>query len=318
MDLYEKNVELLKKAVEADAVIRPVSKHRKADGSLDIEGNLKIWNQAMEPFEKTKLWEKGTPGYDDRDPLQPEPYLVLIPAPQKEARRGTILIAHGGGFTWRTGCEALNVAWYFHQAGFCTAILCYRLVPYSRFDAIADMQRAIRILRSKQEEWKLGEKVAVMGFSAGGMLSGNCATHFDNGDFENPDPVERFGSRPDAAIIGYGAMTAVSFPKPFGIRQEDPMMGNGIREKMYLSIEKNVTCDTPPMFIWQTMSDDGRLGICLAKALQDAEVPYELHIFTPGVHGLGMADGKNDLAMNVPHITHWGELCSEWLKEFGF
>ena len=72
------------------------------------------------------------------------------------------------------------------------------------------------------------------------------------------------------------------------------MMGNGIEEKFYLSIEKNVDQDTPPMFIWQTMSDDGRNGMCLAKALQDAEVPYELHIFTPGLHGLGMADGKND------------------------
>jgi len=56
--------------------------------------------------------------------------------------------------------------------------------------------------------------------------------------------------------------------------QDDPMMGNGIEEKFYLSIEKNVDQDTPPMFIWQTMSDDGRNGMCLAKALQDAEVHH--------------------------------------------
>lgn len=318
MEKYRKNIELLKHAVKTDAVIRHVSEHRKADGSLDIEGNLTLWNRVLEPFEKTKLWENGTPGYDDRDPLQPEPYFVYIPASEEFVSRGTILIAHGGGFTWRTGAEGINVAWYFHKAGFHTAILCYRLVPYTRFDAIADMQRAIRILRSKKEEWNLGEKLAVMGFSAGGMLSGNCATHFDAGDPKNPDQIEQFSSRPDAAVIGYGAMTAVSFPKPFGLQQDDPMMGTGIKEKMYFSIEKHVDCDTPPMFIWQTMSDDGRTGMCLAKALQDAEVPYELHIFTPGVHGLGMADGKNDLGMDIPHVAHWGELCSEWLKNFGF
>ena len=57
----EKNIELLKQAVETDAVIRPIAKHRKPDGSLDIEGNLLLWNKALEPFEKTRLWEQGTP-----------------------------------------------------------------------------------------------------------------------------------------------------------------------------------------------------------------------------------------------------------------
>ena len=96
------------------------------------------------------------------------------------------------------------------------------------------------------------------------------------------------------------------------------MMGCGIRERVYLAIEKNVNCDTPPMFIWQTMSDDGRHGMCLAKALQDVGVPYELHIFSQGVHGMAMADGKNDLGLNIPHVAHWGKLCSEWLEDLGF
>ena len=65
--------------------------------------------------------------------------------------------------------------------------------------------------------------------------------------------------------------------------------------------------------IWQTLSDDGRHGLCLAKALQDAGVPYELHIFEGGVHGLGLADGENDLNANVPHIAEWGKLCTGWL-----
>ena len=53
----------------------------------------------------------------------------------------------------------------------------------------------------------------------------------------------------------------------------------------------------------------------LAKALQDAWVPYEIHIFQNGEHGLAMADGNNDLNLDIPHIHHWGELCTEWLKE---
>ncbi len=52
----------------------------------------------------------------------------------------------------------------------------------------------------------------------------------------------------------------------------------------------------------------------LAKELSDAKIPYELHIFEGGVHGLGLADGENDLGMDVPHITHWAMLCDEWMQ----
>ena len=315
---YLENINLLNQAVEVDAVIRNIAYHRKADGTLDVDGNLKIWDDAMKPFEKTLLCENGTPGFDDRDKRQCEPYLVFIPAVKQEKKRGTIIVAHGGGFSWRTGSEGVNVAHYFHKLGFNTAILSYRLFPYTRMDAMADMQRAIRLINSKKRDWELGEKVAVMGFSAGGMISGNCATHFDYGRKESEDFPEQFSCRPDAAVIGYGAMSGVSFPLPFGMEKKDMLMGSNAAERLYLAPEKNIKADTPPMFIWQTLSDDGRYGMCLAKALQDAEIPYELHIFQPGVHGLAMADGHNDLAMNIPHITHWGELCGEWLADLDF
>ena len=96
---------------------------------------------------------------------------------------------------------------------------------------------------------------------------------------------------------------------------ENEIWGRNRREQLFLAPEKNISADTPPFFIWQTMSDDGRHGMNLAKALQDAWVPYEIHIFQNGEHGLAMADGNNDLNLDIPHIHHWGELCTEWLKE---
>lgn len=195
-----------------------------------------------------------------------------------------------------------------------TAILSYRLLPYDRYASMADMQRAIRLLRARKEEFGIGEKIVVMGFSAGGMICGNCATHFDNGSQTAPDLVQQMSSRPDACVIGYGAMSEVSFPQPFMMEQpEHSLFGDTPKDKFYLATEKNVRPDSPPFFIWQTLSDDGRHGLCLAKALQDAGVPYELHIFEGGVHGLGLADGENDLNANVPHIAEWGKLCTGWL-----
>ena len=319
LKVYRENIILLENAVAEQTAIFPIAKHRNKDGTLNIEGNLQVWNKAMSPFHKSVLWEEGAPGFDKKKtPLQDNPYFIFVPSVEPKVKRGTIIVAHGGGFSWRTGAEGVNVAHYFHKAGFNVVILSYRLLPYTRYDSIADMQRTIRMLKSKRDEWNLGDKICVMGFSAGGMLAGNCATHMDRGNPNSEDPVEHLPSTVDAAVIGYGAMSAVSFPRPFGIPKGDSMMGNTHEERIYFAIEKNISIDTPPMFVWQTLSDDGRHGMCLAKALQDAEVPYELHIFQPGVHGLAMADGNNDLAMNIPHVTHWGELCSEWLQDLGF
>lgn len=309
----EKNIELLKEAVKNRVFIRNISKHRNPDGSFDVEGNLKLWNNGMKPFYKMKLWE-NTPGFEKDAPLQEEPYLVFIPAPEDSKVKSTILVAHGGGFITRTGCEGVNVALAFHNAGYNTAILNYRLMPYSRLDSMADMQRAIRLLRTKKEELQIDDTIILMGFSAGAMLSSNCATHYDFGNPKSVDAIERYSCKPDAAVISYGAMSSVSFPTSFGVDSNIPnLYGNNAKEKYYLASEKHVSPDTPPMFIWQTLSDDGRHGMCLAKALQDAGVPYELHIFEGGVHGLALADGENDLAADVPHIHRWVELCDEWL-----
>ena len=129
MKKYDDNIPLLKNRVETHAFIRNISKHRLPDGTLDVEGNLKLWNDGMQGFVKTPLWEK-TPGWREDTHLQGEPYLVFVPG---NPGSPTILIAHGGGFSWRTGCEGPNVAWYFHQAGYNTAILSYRLLPYDRY-----------------------------------------------------------------------------------------------------------------------------------------------------------------------------------------
>lgn len=311
--MFEKNTALLARAVKDRALIRPISQHRLPDGTLDVEGNLRLWNAAMEPFEKVPLWtEPATDGG-----LQGEPCLIPVLAEGCE-EKPVILIAHGGGFRWRTGCEAANVAWRFHQKGYPTAMLAYRLTPNTRLDAFCDMRRAVRLLRRLQRQIGHNGKLVAMGFSAGGMLAANCATVFDPGDSANADPVERESSRPDAAVVCYGAMSLTAFPQPFGLPADEAMFGRSNEERFLLSADRNVRPETPPMFLWQTMSDDGRHGMNLASALQAAGVPYELHIFQAGAHGLALADGENDLDAAVETVARWPELCSGWLKENGF
>lgn len=313
---YLDNIDILKELVASRRAIFPLEFYFKEDGSPNTDEINIRWNECMKDFHKTKLWENGTPEYNPSIPYQDEPDIIFIPSPEKE-KRATILVTHGGGFKNRTPSEGTNIALFFHNMGYNTAILSYRMLPYPRRISIDDELRAIKVLRSRKNEWNLGENVIAMGFSAGAMLSGNAATLYDLGDPDADDPVERFSSRPDAAVICYGAMSIVSYPhgfeKPFD-DFEKSLYGETSKERFLYATEKQVDPMTPPMFIWQTLSDDGRYGLTLAKALSDAEVPYELHIFEGAVHGVGLADGDNALDANVPHITHWGELLDEWLK----
>ena len=226
--MFENNYAVLEKMVQEDAIIIPVAQHRKPDGTFDLERNLKLWNDAIQQYEQIPLWEEGAPGYDgDKTPLQPQPSLIFVPGQNGGKKRGTIVVAHGGGFSSRTGCEGMNVAYYFAKKGFNTAILTYRLQPYTRYDALADMQRAIRLLRANKEKLGITDQVVAMGFSAGGMLSGNCATHFDLGDPQAADPIQRESCRPDAAVICYGAFAFSAFPGAFGFRSTPLLLQPG-------------------------------------------------------------------------------------------
>lgn len=314
--MFERNYTELKKIYEEGAVLWPQEKQRNEAGELDLAENMAIWNRTAARLDSVPLWQNGAPGFDaGRDPLQIQPNLVFIPGQGANKSDGTILIAHGGAFVCHAGHEGFHTALHFAERGFNTAVLTYRLKPYSRRDAMADMSRAIRLLRAEKERFGISERIAVLGFSAGGMLSGNCATHYDRGDPNADDPVERCSSRPDAAVICYGAFATVAFPE--GIMRST--FGQTDRaEKLYLAPEKNVTTDTPPFFIWQTISDDPRNAFVLCSALTEAGVPFDLHCFETGHHGVGLADGKTDDGFFDAHLHMWTDLCAGWLHVHGF
>ena len=317
--MYQENYHELVKVVEEDAVIINISRHRNPDGSFNRELNMKTWNQAVKRFNAIPLWENEVPNWDDeKDPLQIKPSIIFVPV-QSEEKKGTVIVSCGGGFSTRTGCEGFNVAKYFTDAGFNTAILTYRLQPYTRQDALDDIQRAIRLLRSRKDELNITDKIVCMGFSAGGMLSGNAATRFDYGNKDAEDPIERESCRPDGAVLGYGAFAFAGLPggffvNPFAKEIRNPFFRTK-EELIYFSPEVSITPETPPFFIWQTNSDDPRNSFTLGQALTAQGIEFEMHLFPEGVHGLALADGHNDLAMDIPQVAKWAELCVGWLNK---
>lgn len=261
-------------------------------------------------LEQTEIWNAEIPGFVEAYG-QPRPTLTILPI--HEDNRGIFIVCAGGGFMFKSSNEAKPVAEYFHDKGINTAILDYRVRPYDTDAPCADALRAIRYLRFNAN--KLGilpDKIAIGGFSAGGILSGMAATRFDYGIPEAEDPVERVSSRPDAVLLLYGAMSMASSGGALGYnasKQNEAARNDNV---------KNLRYDSPPFFIFQTHSDDPRSSMIFGKELGDRGIPFEVHTFHEGPHGAALYDGKDPDSPLFPHTAHWAELAAEWLADYGF
>ncbi len=268
---------------------------------------------------KTKLWENGTP-YFEPSYGQEEPALVHYTDLGRYAREGVerpgcVIVFPGGGYGCRADYEGEPVAEMFNTAGIKSFVLEYRLSPYHYPAITDDAHRAVRWVRYHADELGVDpDKIAVLGFSAGGHLASTALTLWDRG-LDTGDEIDRVSSRPDAGILCYAV---ISF--------EDRWTHDGTKKAMLREAEDpetlsrmmtgyfNVNDETPPMFLWHTAGDNcvpSQNSLLMAKELADRRIPYELHVFTEGNHGIGLATG---MAGN----EKWGELASIWLQKLGF
>src|SRR3954447_12408120 len=156
------------------------------------------------------LYPNGAPGAvgtEDRD----KPSLTFYPVTGQNNNTGTaVIVCPGGGYgALAMDHEGTQVARFLNNLGISAFVLKYRLGPrYHHPAPLNDAQRAIRIVRSRAAELGLAaDRIGIWGFSAGGHLASTTATHFDAGKSDSSDPLERFSSRPDFAILAYPVIT---------------------------------------------------------------------------------------------------------------
>ncbi|MGL5020082.1 MAG: alpha/beta hydrolase, partial [Luteolibacter sp.] len=179
-----------------------------------------------------------------------------------------------------------------------------------------DAARAVRLTRAQAAAWRIDAKrVGIMGSSAGGHLASTLLTHFDAGKADATDPVEQLSSRPDLGILCY---PVISMGPTTHHGSKKNLLGENPPPELVelLSNEKQVTQETPPCFIWHTWEDSAvkvENSLDFAAALRKHGVPFDLHVYQKGAHGMGLGGGR---AGAEHHL--WAADCLFWLEAQGF
>jgi acetyl esterase/lipase len=266
------------------------------------------------------LWPDGAPGAlgtADKDVPTLTPYLVTAPADAKPV--AAVVICPGGGYGSLAAHEGRDYALFLNELGISGFVLKYRLGSggYRHPVMLNDAARAVRTVRARASEWNVDpQRVGIMGSSAGGHLASTLLTHFEAGNASATDPIERVSSRPDLGILCYAV---ISFGKFTHSGSRNNLLGSNPSEDLInlLSNELQVTAQTPPTFLWHTVEDKAvpvENSLQFAEALRKNGVPFDLHLYEKGGHGLGLGTREWNPAKRHP----WTQDLAFWLSERGF
>lgn len=240
---------------------------------------------------RTEIWREWEYSYPAAYGFRP---IIVSYIHEDKKVRPCMLVVPGGGYRYVSSTEADPVARTFYAAGYNVFVLAYTvnyLDEPLKLQPLMDIARAVRIIRYHAEKCSVDpDKMAVCGFSAGAHLCASLCVHYS--DISDPDPkYAPISARPDAAVLGYPVITSREYAHKDSFTA---LLGAdaGEKELEYMSLEKHVTDDMPPCFLWQTASDESvpvENSYLFAMACRKAGVPFAHHVFSEGIHGMSVA-----------------------------
>lgn len=272
---------------------------------------------AYAQHEAINLWDNtgDIPYYEESYGVKPPtitPYIA-----KDNTNGGCVIVCPGGGYVdIAVEKEGEKPALALNENHITAFVLQYRIKPYGKDAILSDIFRAIRYVRAHAEEFGIDpDKIAVMGFSAGGHLAAMSLEHYDE-DEQKLDDVDKVSAKPNYGILCYPVISLKDELTHETTRKQFLGAENVKNEDLILqySAEEGVTKDTPPVFIWHCENDQtvpSANSEKFAAAMEKAGVDCELHIYPFGAHGVGMAEGNSNAG-------EWFPSCIKWLQKYEY
>ena len=239
-----------------------------------------------------------------------------------ERRRPMIIICPGGGYEHVSVREGEPIAFAFLTAGCHAAVLQYDVSGDGMEHPLplTELAWAVSYIREHADAYAVDkDKIVVAGFSAGGHLAACLGCFWDKQWLSQKTGMDKNSYKPNGLILAYPVITSGehahrdSFVRLMGSKASPEL-------EALLSLEKQVTDQVPPVFMWHTFEDASvplENSMLFAKALRQAGVNFEYHVFPHGKHGLALATEETtmpDKSTVEPQCEQWIQLCKNWLK----
>lgn len=225
-----------------------------------------------------------------------------------------VIICPGGGYENVSDREAEPVAEPYFGAGYNVFILDYSVGENAKnFIPLIQLASTVAKIRENSHAWcTASDQIAVCGFSAGGHLACSLGTLFNDPKFRGSFSFD-ISVKPNAMILAYPVITSDEYAHVDSIRRVSGC-SIGTEEYEWFGLDRHVDIDTPPTFIWHT-ADDATVpvenSLKLALALSKVNVPYELHVFPYGCHGMSVC--TNEVETPCTYNGRWVNFSLEWL-----
>ena len=247
----------------------------------------------------------------------PKLYTYVIshsPEMDYHKKRPAVVICPGGGYGATSDREAEPIALKFVSMGFQCFVLRYTVQTLRFPGALLELAAAVSMVRENAEKWDVDpDKIMVAGFSAGGHLACSLGMFWNRNFVADTLGFHNGEHKPNGMILAYPVITSGEFAHRGSF--ENLLLDTYDENLELVSLENQVSADTPPAFIWHTFDDNAvpvENALLLATAMRKQQIPFELHIFPRGVHGLSLATSETGVVEKGVEI--WTDCAAKWVN----